>query len=184
MQELMTHLRTGGLVPAAEDSAGNVLDLKQRPHRTKQPVPRYQHWREPPQASEEQLESLIARMRSADRTGALYSHGETLLPGDTLAVIREAVEQRRPLWIGYVDAEGGTTHRMIEPVAMNSGAVVAYDRLRGSVRTFVLHRITGVRPVADDELTDAPPGSNGAGPYPADTIATSKKGGGPQEGAK
>ena len=51
------------------------------------------------------------------------------------------------MWIGYVDADGGTTHRMIEPVAMSSGAVVAYDRLRGAVRTFVLHRITGVRPV-------------------------------------
>jgi predicted DNA-binding transcriptional regulator YafY len=41
---------------------------------------------------------------------------------------------------------------MIEPVAMSSGAIVAYDRLRGAVRTFVLHRITGVRPVSDDEL--------------------------------
>jgi hypothetical protein len=185
MQELMNHLRTGGLVPAAEDSAGNVLDLKQRPHRTKQPVPRYQHWREPPQATEEQLESLIARMRSADRTGALYSHGETFLPGDTLAVIREAVEQRKPLWIGYVDAEGGTTHRMIEPVAMNSGAVVAYDRLRGSVRTFVLHRITGVRPAADDELGDPPAdtAANGAVRDAVRTIAAGETGVEAQEGA-
>jgi predicted DNA-binding transcriptional regulator YafY len=47
---------------------------------------------------------------------------------------------------------------MIEPVAMSSGAIVAYDRLRGAVRTFVLHRITGVRPVSDDELEE-PPGT-------------------------
>ena len=90
-------------------------------------------------------------MRSADRTGALYSHGDVQPSGDTLGVLREAVDRRRPLWIGYVDADGGTTHRMIEPVALSSGAVVAYDRLRGSVRTFVLHRITGVRPVTDEE---------------------------------
>ena len=44
---------------------------------------------------------------------------------------------------------------MIEPVAMSSGAIVAYDRLRGAVRTFVLHRITGVRPVSDDELEES-----------------------------
>ena len=72
-----------------------------------------------------------------------------------MAMLREAADHRKPLWIGYVDADGGTTHRMIEPVAMSSGAVVAYDRLRGAVRTFVLHRITGVRPVSDDELADA-----------------------------
>jgi predicted DNA-binding transcriptional regulator YafY len=93
-------------------------------------------------------------MRSADRTGALYSHGDVQLNGDTMGVLRDAVDHRKPLWIGYVDADGGTTHRMIEPVAMSSGAIVAYDRLRGTVRTFVLHRITGVRPVGDDELVD------------------------------
>ena len=151
MAELMEHLRRAGLVPAAEDATGAVVDLRPRPKRTKQSAPPPQHWREPPLPSNEQLESLIARMRSADRTGALYSHGDVQPAGDTIGVLREAVEQRRPLWIGYVDAEGGTTHRMIEPVALSSGAVVAYDRLRGAVRTFVLHRITGVRPVDDDE---------------------------------
>ena len=154
MPELMTQLRTGGLVPAAEDSSGAVLDIRPRPHRTKQPAAQYQHWREPPAPSDEQLESLISRMRSADRTGALYSHGDVQLNGDTMGVLRDAVDHRKPLWIGYVDADGGTTHRMIEPVAMSSGAIVAYDRLRGTVRTFVLHRITGVRPVGDDELVD------------------------------
>jgi predicted DNA-binding transcriptional regulator YafY len=92
-------------------------------------------------------------MRSADRTGELYTRGDVLPASDTMAVLREAVDHRKPLWIGYVDADGGTTHRMIEPVAMSSGAVVAYDRLRETVRTFVLHRITGVRPVGADELS-------------------------------
>jgi len=158
MAELMTHLRTAGLVPAAEDATGAVVDLRPRPKRTKQPTPAYQHWREPPLPSDEQLESLVSRMRSADRTGAMYSSGDVLPASDTMALLREAVDQRRPLWVGYVDAEGGTSHRMIEPVAMSSGAVVAYDRLRGAVRTFVLHRITGVRPVADDELGSRPGG--------------------------
>lgn len=152
MQELMAQLRTGGLVPAAEDASGAVVDLRPRPQRTKQPVQQYQHWREPPLPSQEQLESLITRMRSADRTGSLYSHNDGILAGDTMAVLRDAVDHRKPLWIGYVDAEGGTSHRMIEPVAMSSGALVAYDRLRGAVRTFVLHRITGIRPVSDAEL--------------------------------
>ncbi len=161
-QELMTQLRSSGLVPAAEDASGAVLDLRPRPQRTKQAVPQYQHWREPPLPSQEQLESLISRMRSADRTGSLYSHNDGVLAGDTMAVLKDAVDHRKPLWVGYVDAEGGTSHRMIEPVAMSGGALVAYDRLRGAVRTFVLHRITGIRPVSDAELdADTPNGRSG-----------------------
>jgi predicted DNA-binding transcriptional regulator YafY len=76
------------------------------------------------------------------------------------------------LWIGYVDADGGTTHRMIEPVAMSSGAIVAYDRLRGAVRTFVLHRITGVRPVSEDELESAPAPATAADAAQTDTAPT------------
>ena len=155
MPDLMAQLRTAGLVPAAEDASGAVLDIRPRPHRTKEQAPKYQHWREPPLPTQEQLDSLITRMRSADRTGELYTSGDVLPASDTMAVLREAVDHRKPLWVGYVDADGGTTHRMIDPVAMSSGAVVAYDRLRGAVRTFVLHRITGVRPVSDDELAES-----------------------------
>jgi hypothetical protein len=165
MAELITQLRTAGLVPAAEDASGAVVDLRPKPKRTQQSAPPPQHWREPPLPTQEQLESLIARMRSADRTGALYSHGDVQPSGDTIGVLREAVEQRRPLWIGYVDAEGGTTHRMIEPVALSSGSLVAYDRLRAAVRTFVLHRITGVRPVDDDEEA-------GRGQQPPESVRT------------
>jgi hypothetical protein len=161
-QELMAQLRTAGLVPAAEDASGAVLDIRPRPHRTKEQAPKYQHWREPPLPTQEQLDSLITRMRSADRTGELYTSGDVLPASDTMAVLREAVDHRKPLWVGYVDADGGTTHRMIDPVAMSSGAVVAYDRLRGAVRTFVLHRITGVRPVSDDELAESERSEPGA----------------------
>jgi predicted DNA-binding transcriptional regulator YafY len=115
-------------------------------------------------------------MRSADRTGALYSHGDVQPNGDTMAVLRDAVDHRKPLWIGYVDADGGTTHRMIEPVAMSSGAIVAFDRLRGAVRTFVLHRITGVRPVGDDELADDERETTTVPETTADAVATDADG--------
>jgi predicted DNA-binding transcriptional regulator YafY len=89
-----------------------------------------------------------------------------------MGVLRDAVDHRKPLWIGYVDADGGTTHRMIEPVAMSSGAIVAYDRLRGAVRTFVLHRITGVRPVSDDELETVAEPETAADAVPTDAVPT------------
>ena len=100
---------------------------------------------------DEQLESLITGC-AAPTAPARCTRTATAPAGDTMARAARRRDHRKPVWIGYVDAEGGTSHRMIEPVAMSSGAVVAYDRLRGAVRTFVLHRITGVRPVSDDEL--------------------------------
>ena len=72
----------------------------------------------------------------------------------SLTLLRDAADRRGSVWIGYVDAEGGTSHRIIEPVAISGGAVVAYDRLRGAMRTFALHRISRVRPVEDDGTED------------------------------
>jgi hypothetical protein len=163
MPELMVQLRTAGLVPAAEDASGAVLDIRPRPQRTKEQAPKHQHWREPPLPTQEQLDSLVTRMRSADRTGELYTSGDVLPASDTMAMLRDAADHRKPLWVGYVDSDGSTTHRMIDPVAMSSGAVVAYDRLRGAVRTFVLHRITGVRPVSEDELAESERSGPGVG---------------------
>ena len=50
----------------------------------------------------------------------------------------------RSLWIGYVNAEGHATQRVVEPLSVEGGYVKAYDHLRDEVRTFAIHRITGV----------------------------------------
>ncbi len=159
LDDLMTQLRSAGMVPAAEDATGGVLDLRRRPHRIKASPPIHQLWREPAPPSDDQLDNLVARMRSADRAGAATGpgrgQGAASPPGHSLALLREAADHRGSVWIGYVDAEGGTSHRIIEPVALSGGAVIAYDRLRGAMRTFALHRISRVRPL-DDDGTDAP----------------------------
>ena len=74
-----------------------------------------------------------------------------------MTLLRQAVEDHRAVWIGYVDSEGGTTRRLIEPVAVSGGAVAAFDRLRESMRTFALHRITGVQPVTSPEHVGSRP---------------------------
>ena len=48
------------------------------------------------------------------------------------------------LWIGYVNAEGAASQRVIAPVRVEGGYVTAYDHTTDEVRTFALHRITGV----------------------------------------
>jgi hypothetical protein len=144
LEDLLAPLRSAGLVPAAEDSTGAVIDLRATPQRTAGVVVTPGRRREPPVPSDDQLTALIERMRSAD---AHLDGRAGQSPIETLAVLREAAEQHQPVWIGYVDSEGGTSRRMIEPIAVSGGAVAAFDRLRDQMRTFALHRITGVQAV-------------------------------------
>jgi predicted DNA-binding transcriptional regulator YafY len=59
-------------------------------------------------------------------------------------MLAEGVRAGAPLWIGYVNAEGHATQRVVEPISVEGGYVKAYDHLRDEVRTFAIHRITGV----------------------------------------
>jgi uncharacterized protein YidB (DUF937 family) len=147
LPDLMAHLRAGGLVPAAEDGSGALLDLRTRPSRVKARSPQ-QHWREPPMASTDQLAALVDRMRSADRAAPAV-HLRDAPIGDLLQTLRSAARDRRPTWIGYADAQGVSARRIVEPITVTPGKLVAFDRSRGEVRNFPLHRITSVA-VADD----------------------------------
>jgi predicted DNA-binding transcriptional regulator YafY len=53
------------------------------------------------------------------------------------------------VWLGYVDAQGRPTSRVVEPKTVDGGYVTAYDHLRQEDRTFSLHRITGVAEIED-----------------------------------
>jgi len=75
LDDLINHLRSAGLVPAAEDASGGVVDLRPRPQRIKASPPVHQLWREPAPPSDDQLDNLVARMRSADRAGAVSGTG-------------------------------------------------------------------------------------------------------------
>ncbi|WP_345650139.1 WYL domain-containing protein, partial [Streptomyces tremellae] len=69
---------------------------------------------------------------------------------ETLATVQAAVLTGSSLWIGYVNAEGAASQRVIAPVRVEGGFVTAYDHTADEVRTYPLHRITGVAELADD----------------------------------
>ncbi|WP_320777513.1 WYL domain-containing protein, partial [Streptomyces sp. CRN 30] len=71
---------------------------------------------------------------------------------ETLATMQAAVLTGEAVWIGYVNAEGGASQRVIAPVRVEGGFVTAYDHTADEVRTFPLHRITGVAELADDTV--------------------------------
>jgi predicted DNA-binding transcriptional regulator YafY len=70
---------------------------------------------------------------------------------ETLAAIQTAVLTGERVWIGYVNAEGAASQRVVEPVRVEGGYMTAYDHLREEMRTFALHRITGVAELTDEE---------------------------------
>jgi predicted DNA-binding transcriptional regulator YafY len=66
----------------------------------------------------------------------------------TLATLRDAIESRSTVWIGYVDNQGSTVERIVDPVKVDGGWLSAYDHRSDEVRSFAVHRITGAA-VAD-----------------------------------
>ena len=68
----------------------------------------------------------------------------------TLELLRDALERDRPLWIGFVDQDGGVTERVVDPVRLSGGALSAFDHRTGELRTFPVHRITGAALIDED----------------------------------
>ena len=66
---------------------------------------------------------------------------------ETLAVLRNAADNGASVWLGYVDNDGVSAERVVDPVTINGGQLTAYDHRSEDLRGFAVHRITAVRSV-------------------------------------
>ncbi|MEU7640262.1 helicase C-terminal domain-containing protein [Streptomyces sp. NPDC039016] len=164
-EQLLDGLRAMGYAPAAESAAGDVLvaraDSYRTPPRTAPtPVPDG-----PPPPDRTLLEAAVRAIRAGDLAATAERKPATAptdapAPGalprttsaETLATMQAAVLTSSPVWIGYVNADGAASQRVIAPVRVEGGYVTAYDHTSDEVRTYPLHRITGVSELADDTL--------------------------------
>lgn len=157
---LLEGLRAMGYAPAAESAEGDVLITRAHAHRTPprtapEPVPDG-----PPPPDATLLTAAIRAIRAGDlaATTPRKPVGDPLAGGElprtsaaeTLATMQAAVLTGDSVWIGYVNAEGAASQRVIAPIRVEGGFVTAYDHTADEVRTFPLHRITGVAELADD----------------------------------
>ena len=152
--EVLEVLRGLGYAPAAEAADGALLLAAAEPRRTalRQRPPRHSEV----VLGEEQARLAVTALRAGDvaaraarRTPAAPTSRTST--ADTLAFLQDAAREKRQVWIGYVDAQGRATSRVVEPRSVEGGFVAAYDYLRGEDRTFAVHRITGVAPVDADD---------------------------------
>jgi predicted DNA-binding transcriptional regulator YafY len=73
---------------------------------------------------------------------------------ETLAILQDAMRSGRAVWIGYLNAQGQASNRIIEPQRLAGGYLTAFDYRRDEPRTFAVHRITGVAELTEGEITE------------------------------
>ncbi|WP_037661486.1 helicase C-terminal domain-containing protein, partial [Streptomyces aurantiacus] len=158
---LLDGLRSMGFAPSAESAEGDVLITRAHSHRTPprtapEPVPDG-----PPLPDGTLLDAAVRAIRAGDlastaprKAAPAASGAPGALPrttaAETLATMQAAVLTGEALWIGYVNAEGAASQRVIAPVRVEGGFVTAYDHTADEVRTYPLHRVTGVAELADE----------------------------------
>lgn len=155
---LLERLRAMGLAPAAESPDGDVLITRPDARRTPPRTPPLPVTDGPPAPDDALLGLAVKAIRAGDRAAtvtrsapAAHDGGLPRTPAaDTLATVQAAALTGESLWIGYVNAEGAATQRVIAPLRVEGGYVTAYDHTADENRTFALHRITGVSTLAED----------------------------------
>jgi predicted DNA-binding transcriptional regulator YafY len=70
----------------------------------------------------------------------------------TLELLTRAVREGAPIWLGYVDAQGSGSQRIVQPVSLVGGFLQGFDEGRGENRTFAVHRITSVALVESEDV--------------------------------
>lgn len=166
LAEVLGVLREAGLAPVAEDAGGEVLDLRPAGKRTA--VPRAPRTTGAPELSRDQITALVAQMRAGDkgstsRGGSGAGSGRPTTSA-TVAVLADAATHGRTVWIGYVDARGTPSQRVVRPLRVGGGVLEGVtddpdpDTVDGDddptgeagrSMSFALHRITSVSVLAD-----------------------------------
>ena len=137
---LLAGLRSAGYAPVAERADGTVTLYRPDEIRAGRAITMPREETTPDAAA---ARRMVAALRSGDRVAA-RSPGAPTAGGvtTTLALLEQAVAQARPVLLGYVNAQGQDSRRVVEPERIAGGLLTAYDHRSQERRSFALHRIT------------------------------------------
>ena len=145
LQVLLPRLREIGGAPVVEAADGTVRVARPEEFRARTPRQRRAVGRDAARQAA-RTAAVVAAVRAGDRAAAERpARGPATTPADVMAVLRDAVESRREVWIGYLDNHGTSTERIVRPVEVSGGQLSAYDERTDEVRRFAIHRITQAR---------------------------------------
>jgi hypothetical protein len=138
--EMLSALRAAGFAPAAEDSTGAIVDV--RPLRARVPTPQQRRpYRAAPRPNSETLNAVVSVLRKV--TTAPFGNSR-VDPAVAMSLLQDAAKKQDTLVIGYLDAAGVASQRMVSPITIRGGQLVAFDSASGRLRDFAIHRITSV----------------------------------------
>jgi Helicase conserved C-terminal domain len=152
LSTLLERLSGMGVHPTAEAADGSLAVAspvdRRAPDRT-DTEPSFDR----PRPTDALLAAAIRAIRAGDRSAA--NRPADAAPArlgrsasaQTIADLRRALDDGSTVWIGYVDHDGATSERVVDPVRLEGGWLAAFDHRAGAVRSFAVHRISGVAPV-------------------------------------
>jgi hypothetical protein len=155
-EEVLSVLRAAGYSPAGESAGGAVLTRPKAPARAAARRPGGSAPSGPRALSPAELAATVREIRAGDAAlAARRTDPVRQVPGvttaTTLEVLSRAVREGLPVWLGYVDAQGSGSQRVVQPVSLAGGFLQGFDEGRGESRTFAVHRITSVALVESED---------------------------------
>jgi hypothetical protein len=143
--ETMDELRRAGYFPSGENSKGSVVNLPiQKRSKSRPKPPRIIG--EIAKPSEQMLTAALRTLRTGERAAKKKPVGEIprTTANETMDLLNEYLSKGVSLRIGYADANGGVSLRIIDPLSISLGTLVAKDHATNAVTPFKIARITGV----------------------------------------
>ena len=138
--DLLAALRDAGFAPAAEDSSGAIVDLRRRGARVAA-VPVRRLFRSLTKPAPETLAAVVSMLR---RVHSSPLGGARVDPAMAMALLQQAAVHGKQVLIGYVDAAGIATQRVVTPIYVHGGHLMAFDPAQNRTREFAVHRVTSV----------------------------------------
>lgn len=150
---LLPRLRELGAAPVVEALDGSVRTARKDSQRATSTPPPREAERDPAKLAVRRS-ATVSAIRAGDRVSAARparpNGSRHASPAVVLAALREAADAKQTVWIGYVDNQGASGERVVDPVHVHAGQLTAYDHRVNDVRLFAVHRITGVGPLPED----------------------------------
>ena len=144
LHEAITALREAGYMPASENSTGILISAPTVRRAKSRPKPP-RILSEIGTPTQTVLTSAVRALRAGERA---TSHKPRDVPrttaNQTLELLHQFIEDQTTLTIGYADTNGGVSNRVIDPISISLGTLLAKDHTTGEVQTFRIPRITGV----------------------------------------
>jgi hypothetical protein len=148
MNEVLARLRESGYLPAIENATGILV--------TQPSVRRAKSRPRPPRVlsdlskpTEIIISSAVRALRAGEKAS---SHQPRNIPrttaNETLDLLHQYIEEQASLTIGYADTNGGVSNRLIDPISISLGTLLARDHATGELQHFRIPRITGVSPAS------------------------------------